>query len=229
MAANQYFDGGSNLLMYGVQGAVGDDGSKGFKGQKGESNTVACDHTNAVPIRICECSTPSGTYGKDGSEEWTLSTYGSTPVLASKTGFSSTTKGKKYLQTKKRGCWSSIDNDPSTYWRAKRDNLGTEVTYKFCDDAVFHVLSGEFEYLDAMSDRTGSVTVTNIGTTAEEAEHKFEMFDSGIVQQRHADWGEHSQIKGNGVTITASGGNPWRDGKNFGARSVKFWGCKATN
>jgi len=201
----------------GLMGGDGDQGEQGTYGNKGEKGDAGTDQTGVAGEQGAKGET--GAKGAVGVDTAVQCSADNAQELSICSCTASTT------QRSSRSCEKSYDGGLATLFRAKEPNQGTNVSYTFCDYAQnmnYHVYNAEFTYLDGMSDRTGSVTVTSSGNSG------FQMIDSGLVQTRAADWGEHSRVMGSTVTLTASGGNPWQDGANFGAKSVKFYGCPFT-
>jgi hypothetical protein len=119
-------------------------------------------------------------------------------------------------------CFFAFDGNDDTEWAADQNMQGTSITVKLGLDgetAKYRVVKTKFKYRDAMSDRSGSVTVTGNSVSGSQE------ISSGVAQERLMTWGPHSDIIGNTLTLTATGGNPWMDGEGFGIKEVSFWGC----
>jgi len=186
----------------GEQGEVGDDadlikGDVGEKGAVGATGDAGEDHT--------DCDAQNPTYGLI-----TISSCVASDVA---------TTDDDDAGAQNFGCESSYDGNPATEWKASQAISKSNVKYTL--PASYQVVECKFTYRDPMSDRSGSVTVTG----NDYAGHQ--MIESGIAQQRDTQWGAHSEVVGSEITLQASGGTPWQDGRNFGIKEVSFYGCPA--
>jgi len=120
-------------------------------------------------------------------------------------------------------CSNAFDGDVNTEWYRSGPNQAAWVKVEL--GANYHVVRSKFHYRDAMSDRTGSVTVESFDSSGDVT--GTESIGDGLTQSRDSKWGPHSLLTGTNLKLSASGGNPWMDGENFGIQDVEFYGCPA--